>query len=95
MNKMTAVENNICSCISAAYPCSNAIFVVNKRTRSKIVCGIPDSGFPATKITAIVSPIARPTPKITPVKIPDLAAGNTTLKIVCIFEAPSANDPSL
>ena len=34
MNKMTAVENNICSCISAAYPCSNAMLVVNKRTRS-------------------------------------------------------------
>ena len=25
----------------------------------------------------------------------DFAAGKTTLKIVCIFEAPSANDPSL
>ena len=64
-----------------------------------MVVAIPDSGFPATKITAIVSPIARPTPKIIPVKIPDhdgdRAAGKVTLKIVCIFDAPSAKDPSL
>ena len=37
---------------------------------------------PATMITAMVSPMALPTPKITPAKIPDFAAGTVTLKIV-------------
>ena len=46
-------------------------------------------------ITAIVSPIALPIPNTTAAKIPDFAAGNTTLNIVSIFDAPSANDPSL
>ena len=51
--------------------------------------------FPATKITAIVSPIALPNPNTIAVIIPDLAAGTTTLKIVPISEdTPSANDPS-
>ena len=50
--------------------------------------------FPATKITAIVSPIALPIPNTIAVIIPDFAAGTTTLKIVPICDAPSANDPS-
>ena len=50
---------------------------------------------PATIITAIVSPIALPTPRITPDKIPDLAAGMVTLKMVLIGVAPSPNEASL
>ena len=50
--------------------------------------------FPATKITAIVSPIALPNPKTIAVIIPDFAAGTTTLKIVPISDAPNANEPS-
>ncbi|CCL08646.1 hypothetical protein BN168_650096 [Clostridioides difficile CD002] len=50
---------------------------------------------PATSITAIVSPKALPTPNTTAANTPDFAAGNTTLNIVSIFDAPSANEPSL
>ena len=51
--------------------------------------------FPATNITAIVSPIALPTPSTMAASIPDFAAGKITLNIVSISEAPRANDPSL
>ena len=44
--------------------------------------------------TTIVSPIARPTPKIIAVNTPDLAAGNTTRMIVSHLFAPSANEAS-
>ena len=44
---------------------------------------------------AIVSPMARPTPRITPARMPDLAAGICTLKIVPICVLPNARDASL
>ena len=50
---------------------------------------------PATRITAIVSPTARPIPNTTPDTIPDRAVGRLTFLMVCHFEAPSASDPSL
>ena len=45
---------------------------------------------PATIITAIASPTARPMPSTTPAAMPLLAAGMLTLNTVSIFEAPSA-----
>ena len=49
---------------------------------------------PATMITAMVSPMALPTPKITPAKIPDFAAGTVTLKIVFTGVVPRAREAS-
>ena len=43
---------------------------------------------PDTRLIAIASPIARPTPRTMAVAIPDLAAGIVTRKIVWILEAP-------
>src|SRR6056297_1965117 len=50
---------------------------------------------PATIKTVIVSPIARPIPKITAVTIPELAVGNITLLIVSHLVPPNANEASL
>ena len=50
--------------------------------------------FPATIITAIVSPIARPIPRTTAARIPDFAAGSITIKMLLSFVAPSAREPS-
>gem|GEM_PF-5575206 len=55
-----------------------------------INCGV----FPATIITAIVSPTALPMPIITPVTVPLFAAGKTALKTACSLLQPSANAPS-
>src|SRR5690348_6560982 len=49
---------------------------------------------PAVKISAAVSPKIRPAIKITPVVSDAIALGNTTLRIVCHFVAPSAIEPS-
>ena len=49
---------------------------------------------PETIITAIASPIARPTPSTTAAAIPLFAAGTDTLKYVSIGVAPSASDAS-
>ena len=48
----------------------------------------------AVNIIGAVSPAALLIPRIPPVKIPGMAAGSTTLKIVCSFVAPSAKDAS-
>ena len=45
--------------------------------------------FPATMITAIVSPIARPMPSTIPAITPDFAAGITIRKILLSWVAPS------
>ena len=55
----------------------------------------PEPLFPQTIETAVASPRALPTPKIIPEKIPDLALVKTTLKFVCVLEAPRANDPKI
>src|SRR2546428_56894 len=67
--------------------------VVNTVVESSKDLGICGE-FPITINTAIVSPMARPMPRITPVRIPGLAAGNSTLQIVCHLVAPRANDAS-
>ena len=50
--------------------------------------------FPATNITAIVSPNALPIPSKKEARIPDFAYCTLVLKIVCILVAPNAKDPS-
>ena len=94
VNNTTPVANSISWWVPNAYPISNAIFVVSGLTLSINDDGITGE-FPATSITAIVSPKALPIPNTTAARIPDLAAGNTTLNIVSILDAPSAKDPSL
>src|SRR5210317_2100602 len=53
------------------------------------------SGLPTTINTAMVSPIARPTPSINAARMPEDAAGNTTFVTVCQLVAPRARDASL
>ena len=49
--------------------------------------GMSKAGIPSTTRGA-VSPMARESAKITPVKIPGNAAGKTTFLMVCHFVAP-------
>ena len=49
---------------------------------------------PATIITAIASPMARPTPSTTAAAMPLRAAGTDTLKKVSTGDAPRARDAS-
>ena len=92
-NKTTPVAKSISWWVPKAYPISKAILVVSGLTLSVMLDGIIGL-FPATNITAIVSPIALPIPNTTAVKIPDLAAGKITLNMVSICDAPSARDAS-
>ncbi|MEZ4717019.1 MAG: hypothetical protein R2851_13180 [Caldilineaceae bacterium] len=52
------------------------------------------AALPVTIITAMVSPMARPTPSMTAVIRPGRAAGNTTRQMVCHWVAPMASAPS-
>ncbi len=54
-------------------------------------CGI-FTEFPATIITAMVSPTALPMARMTLAMIPDFAARIVTIWIVCHVVAPSARD---
>ena len=72
----TPVAIKASRCKSVAYPISSTMFEVKVRTPFKIPVGIL-AWFPATKITAIVSPIARPSPSTIAATIPDFAAGST------------------
>ena len=47
---------------------------------------------PKTNMSAADSPMIRPIPKNVAVKMPGTACGKTTLKVVCVLFAPSAND---
>jgi len=53
------------------------------------------TAFPRIMIMAMVSPMARPMPKMTPATIPDLAAGISTRQMVCQCVAPRARAPAL
>ena len=88
-NSTNAIENSACLCSPAEYDISLATAVVKKRTlwNNDGIFGT----FPETIITAIASPIARPTPNTTAAAIPLLAAGTDTLKYVSISVAPSAS----
>ena len=48
----------------------------------------------STMITAMVSPMARPTPKMIAAIMPDLAAGTTVKNTLRTWPAPSASAPS-
>ena len=54
-----------------------------------------DVAVPKVYIRAAVSPTTRPTDKIIPDKIPGIATGSTTLKIVLSLPAPRAKEPCL
>ena len=82
----------ITSLPEATSPISEAIVAVMVRTGAmnefnplKTVGALP-----VTIITAIVSPIARPTPSITAVSTPERAAGRVTPQMVCHRVAPTA-----
>ena len=81
----------VVSCRSISH--SIAILPVRLLTGENI-----DSGnltvLPATMITAIVSPIARPMPKTIAAIIPDFTSGNTMCQVVCHWVAPKAKEPS-
>ena len=49
---------------------------------------------PEVKIRAALSPTIRPTPKITPAKIPGIAEGRITRNTVRSRPAPKPKDPS-
>ena len=53
------------------------------------------AAFPATMSTAMVSPTARPIPRMIAAAMPESAAGTRTLLTVCQRVAPMARDPSL
>ena len=79
MNNTNAIENNASLCNPLEYAISLDTAVVKKRTLWNNEFGILGA-FPATIITAIASPIARPTPNTTAAAIPLFAAGTDTLK---------------
>jgi len=70
------------------------MFVVNVLAESKKEVGI-FTEFPRIMIMAMVSPIARPMPKMMLATIPDLAAGIKTRHMVCQCVAPNARAPAL
>ena len=94
INRTMPVANRACRCIPEAYPISMPMFVVSVLTGSRIDVGIA-TALPKTIMTAIVSPTARPVPKMTAATIPDLADGKITDRIVCQWVMPSASAPSL
>jgi len=53
------------------------------------------TAFPRTMIMAMVSPMARPMPKMMLETIPERAAGIITRQMVCQWVAPSARAPTL
>ena len=50
--------------------------------------------FPRMTTAAIVSPMARPTPRMMAAEMPEKAVGSVTLVVVCQSVAPSAPAPS-
>ena len=92
-NSTRPMVKRTCLCTPAAYPISLTIAVVRKRTELNgrgMLTELPD-----TRVIAIASPMARPTPSTMAVTIPDFAAGRITRKIVWMWEAPRARDADL
>ena len=61
----------------------------NGRDRATMMAALPE-----TIRTIIVSPIARPKPRIIAAPMPGIAAGKTTRSAVCVFDAPRASEAS-
>lgn len=76
--RTSAMENSASLWSPEEYDISLATAEVRKRTLSKMPGMF--ATFPDTMITAIASPIARPTPSTTAAAIPLFAAGTDTLK---------------
>ena len=89
-NSTRPMVNNTSRCSPAAYPISDTMAVVRKRTELKGRGRLTE--LPDTRLMAMASPMARPVPSTIAVMIPDLAAGSATWNIVCIFVAPSARE---
>lgn len=89
-NSTNPMVNSTFLCIPDEYAISLTMAVVKKRTELNGIGRFTE--LPATKLIAIASPIARPTPKTIAVIMPDFAAGSIVLNIVCILDAPSARD---
>jgi hypothetical protein len=69
------------------------MLLVSVRTGASRLLGT-SSALPATMITAMVSPMARPIPRITAATSPDRAARKRTMVTVCQRVAPRAIEPS-
>ena len=89
-NNTRPMVNSTCLCKPDAYPISLTIAVVRNLTELNGSGKLTE--LPETRVIAMASPIARPTPSTIAEIMPDLAAGIITLKIVCIWEAPKARD---
>ena len=70
------------------------MFVVNVLAESRKEVGI-FTALPRIIIMAMVSPMARPIPRMTLATIPDRAAGSKTRQIDCQWVAPNERAPSL
>jgi hypothetical protein len=88
------VAKRACRWSPEAYPISIPMFVVRVLAESRKDVGI-FTAFPRIMIMAMVSPIARPIPKMMLATIPDLAAGTKTRQMVCQCVAPRARPPAL
>ncbi len=80
----------------ATSPISAAMVAVMVRTgiNSELMSSAMRAALPVTINTAIVSPMARPTPSIIAVRMPDLPAFTVTIQMVCHLVAPSASAAS-
>ena len=92
--RTTPVAKRACRWSPEAYPISMPMFVVNVLAESRKEVGI-FTAFPRIMIMAMVSPMARPIPRMMLATIPDLAAGIRTRQMVCQCVAPRARAPVL
>ena len=68
--------------------------IVRTGIRNELSVSGKRAALPVTIITAIVSPMARPTPSIIAVRMPERAAGTVTRQMVCQRVAPNASAAS-
>ena len=92
--RMKPVAMSPSRCTPEEYPISVTMCVVMVRTGMKRSVGKLLDVLPTTMETAIVSPTARPTPRMRAERIPRFAAGTQTLKIACALVLPRASAPS-
>lgn len=92
-NRTTAVAIRASLWKPWAYPISMTILVVMVLAMLRMPSGMT-ALFPTITETASVSPIARPTPKITAAIMPDFAAGKTVKNTLLSWVAPRASAPS-
>ncbi len=95
-NSMTPATNSTSTVLSDALPYWVAIRLVSVAFASKMSNSGSANCVPEAMIaaTAIVSPMARPRPRMTAAEMPENAAGMEMLFIVCHSVAPMATEPS-